>query len=99
MFRSAFILTVLLGASAPAFASTPFTATLETPVAERVRLVADSSVWVCEGTSCSSVLQRTKPTAKACKAFAKEAGRVTAYGTAGQALTEAEIADCNTRAK
>jgi hypothetical protein len=100
MIRTALIaLTLTLGA-APAFATgTAFTATLEAPVAERTRIVADGAVWVCQDASCSALLNRSTPTVRACKQLVRETGRLTAYSNGTLSLTSDEVAECNTRAR
>ena len=72
-----------------------FTVKLEAPVAEQTRVIAQNTVWTCDGDTC---LARADHGAnvRSCRQFVRESGvRVTAYGTAGDELTADEIARCN----
>ena len=84
------------GFAGAAYARDPvFTVKLEAPVAEQTRVIAQSTVWTCEGDTC-----RARPShassVRACRQFVRESGaRVTAYGPEGDELTADEIARCN----
>lgn len=72
-----------------------FTVKLEAPVAEQTRVIAQNTVWTCEGDTC-----RARPShassVRACRQFAREIGaRITSYGPEGDELTADEIARCN----
>lgn len=72
-----------------------FTVKLEAPVAEQTRVIAQNTVWTCEGDTC---LARPSHGAnvRSCRQFVRESGaRVTAYGHEGDELTPDEIARCN----
>jgi hypothetical protein len=72
-----------------------FTVKLEAPVAEQTRIIAQNTVWTCEGDTC---LARPNHGAnvRSCRQFVRESGaRVTSYGTEGDELTAEEIARCN----
>ncbi len=90
---SALIGVVLVG---PAFARDPvFTARLEAPLAAGVRVIAQNTVWSCDGDTC-----RSRPShgasVHACRQFVRESGaRVLAYGPEGGELTADELARCN----
>ena len=79
-----------------AYARDPvFTIKLEAPVSERTRVIAQNTVWTCEGDTC---LARPSHGAnvRSCRQFVRESGaRVTAYGAEGDELTADEIARCN----
>ncbi len=92
------VIAVLASASfaGAAYARDPvFTVKIETPVAEQTRVIAQSTVWTCEGDTC---LARPSHGAnvRSCRQFVRESGaRVVAYGTQGDELTADEIARCN----
>ena len=72
-----------------------FTVKLDAPVAEQTRVIAQNTVWTCEGDTCLA-----RPThganVRSCRQFVRESGaRVTAYGSEGDELSADEIARCN----
>ncbi len=71
-------------------------ATLVTPQA--ITLTLDSRRWACETTG--ACVGRgggtTQPLMRECRRFVGRLGAVSAYARDGLALTEAEIAQCNT---
>lgn len=80
-----------------AYARDPvFTVKLESPVAEQTRVIAQNTLWSCEGDTC---LARPSHGAnvRSCRQFVREAGgvRVVAYGTEGDELSADELARCN----
>ena len=85
--------------AAPAIAGTAFTATLANPIDNRTDFVANKAVWICEDTTCNAELRRKSPTVRACKEVAKEIGELASYESERGSLSEAELAECNTRAK
>ncbi len=92
-FVSTAILSTMI--AAPAFASTPFTATLETPKAERERITAYDAIWICEGDTCQADLNRSTVTVRLCKKVVEEIGAVTAFTSPEGGLTEEELETCN----
>lgn len=62
------------------------------------QIVARSTVWTCEGDTC-----RARPnhavSVSACRAFVREAGPVTAYGTERRQLTAEQLTACNAAAR
>lgn len=90
---SALASVVLVG---PAFARDPvFTARVEAPVAAGNRVIAQNTLWNCDGDTC-----RARPShgvsVRACRQFARESGaRVVAYGSEARSLSADEIARCN----
>jgi predicted TIM-barrel enzyme len=72
-----------------------FTVKLEQPVAEQTRVIAQNTIWTCNGDTC-----RARPdhaaTVRSCRQFVRELGaRVTAYGPEGDELTAEQLARCN----
>lgn len=83
-----------------AAAATPFSAGLASPKEKRERVIADSTVWICEGASCVATNEtRSRPSVKACRRLAREVGVLTSYSAAGQSLSDADLAACNESAK
>tara|TARA_Y100000052_G_C2880589_1_gene45247 strand:- start:10 stop:309 length:300 start_codon:yes stop_codon:yes gene_type:complete len=95
MLRFASVALISLAVAAPALASTTFTATLATPVDAPNRVTAYDAVWVCEDSTCEAVLNRSSATVRVCKKVVEEIGAISAFGTAEDALDEAEVAECN----
>jgi hypothetical protein len=85
------------GLTAPAFARDPvFTVKLAAPVAEQTQVIAQNTLWNCDGDTCLARADHAV-SVRACRQFIREAGdvRVTAYGTEGRELTADELARCN----
>ena len=73
---------------------------LKTPVASKTKVVAGGAVFVCEGAECVSAQAPSRAlTAAACKALAKEVGRVSAFGGDSKSLDAEDLARCNASAK
>lgn len=93
-----FVLAAVLsaGLAAPAFARDPvFTVKLEAPVTEQTRVIAQNTIWNCEGDTCVARPNHAS-TVRSCRQFVREAdARVVAYGPAGNELSADEIARCN----
>ena len=68
------------------------------PVSEK-RIVAESVVWSCEGTTCTAELDRKAPTVRICKKIAKEVGELAALRNTKSELTAEQLAECNASAK
>lgn len=98
MLRSAIAAAAFAAIAAPAFASNSYTFETVNPVSEK-RIVAESVVWSCEGTTCVAELDRKKPTVRICKKIAKEVGEVAALRNTKSELTADELVECNTAAK
>jgi hypothetical protein len=96
--RSLMIAAVLsAGLAAPALARDPvFTIKLQAPLAEPTRVIAQNTIWNCEGDTCSARPSHAA-TVRSCRQFVREAGdvRVIAYGPQGDELSADEIARCN----
>lgn len=75
-------------------------AALETPVAAKTKIVAGGAVFVCEGAECVSTAAPSRAmTSAACKALAKEVGRVSAFGGETKSLDAEDLGRCNGAAK
>lgn len=97
MIRTSIFAAAALAFTVPAFAGA-FTATLEQPVTERTRYVADGAVWICEGDTCTAELKRRKVSLKGCKEIADEAGRLTGYTNGSAELSADDLEKCNNAA-
>lgn len=86
------------GLTAPAFARDPvFTLKLSAPVAEQTQVIAQNTLWNCDGDTCLARADHAV-SVRACRQFIREAGgdvRVVSYGTEGRELSADEIARCN----
>ena len=72
-----------------------FTVKLQAPVAEQTRVIAQNTIWNCEGDTCVARPDHAS-TVRACRQFVRQLGaQVVAYGPAGNELTGEEIARCN----
>jgi hypothetical protein len=73
---------------------------LDAPVAAKTKVVAGGAVFVCEGAECVSAQAPSRAlTAVACKALAKEVGRVSAFGGETKSLDADDLTRCNAAAK
>jgi hypothetical protein len=96
-----FVLAAIVGASLIATAGASpniFRAELESPVAERTRVVASSVVWLCEGNTCLAQKDTRTVSVRQCRALAEEVGRIVSFGGAERQLTAEQVAECNQRA-
>ncbi|MFN7163558.1 MAG: CC_3452 family protein [Hyphomonas sp.] len=98
MLRSILATAAFAAIAAPAFASNSYTFETVNPVSQK-RIVAESVVWSCEGTTCRAELDRKAPTVRICKKIAKEVGEVSALRNTKSELTAEQLAECNTAAK
>lgn len=72
-----------------------FTVKLAEPVAEQTRVIAQNTVWNCEGDTCVASANHSA-TVRSCRLFVREAGlRVVAYGPEAQPLSAEDLARCN----
>ncbi|MFN3521926.1 MAG: CC_3452 family protein [Phenylobacterium sp.] len=83
----------------PALAAGPVTATLATPVSEKLRLIAGGAVFICETDTCvaRAAAPRTFAT-DTCRTIARKVGPLTAFA-ARRPLDEARLAACNAAAR
>lgn len=83
-----------------AFADGRIAAALDAPVPAKTKVVAGGAVFVCEGSECVSTQAPSRAlTAVACKALAKEVGRVAAFGGETKSLDADDLTRCNASAK
>lgn len=71
-----------------------FTVKLTTPVAERTQVIAQNTIWTCEGDTCVAAATHSA-TVRSCRQFVREAGPVTAYGPENDPLSAEELDRCN----
>ncbi len=82
-----------LSLAAPAFAAGEVSATLQSPVAAKTKVVAGGSVFQCVDTTCTAAFPTDRAmSAAACKQLVKEVGPVSAYGRDDKQI---DIARCN----
>ena len=98
MLRSALAAAAFAALAAPAFASNSYTFETANPVSTK-RIVAESVVWTCEGTTCTAELDRKAPTVRICKKIVKEVGEIAALRNTKSELTAEQLAECNASAK
>jgi hypothetical protein len=98
VIRSLLVAAVIsAGLTAPAFARDPvFTLKLAAPVAEQTLVIAQNTLWNCDGDTCLARAGHAV-SVRACRQFVREAGdvRIVSYGTEGRELSADEIARCN----
>jgi hypothetical protein len=98
MLRSAFAAIALLGLALPAFGNTAYSFETANPVEQR-RVIAESVVWTCEGTTCTAQLDRKRPTVRICRQIVRQVGEVTALRNSNTELSAEELAQCNASAR
>lgn len=99
MKRIALAAVLAIAAATPAFAATEFQARLASPMPESEKIVTKGALWSCEDDVCIARLNVSKPSLKACRALAKEAGEIATFGNANAALDEAALVKCNEAAR
>ena len=72
--------------------------TLSAPAA-KAEYIIDGALWKCQETACRAAFVDDMPAFRSCKRVVTITGAVTSFTWRGKALTESEIAVCNTRAK
>jgi len=97
MLRSFIAAAAFAAIAAPAFASSSYTFETINPVKDK-RVIAESVVWSCEGTTCKAELDRKAPTVRICKKIVKEVGAISALRNTKSELTAEQIAECNAAA-
>lgn len=83
------------GANAAYARDAVFTARLQQPVSEPTRVIAQDTIWDCEGDTC-----RARPdhgaNVRSCRQLARELdGRITEYGAESDRLSADELSRCN----
>ncbi len=72
-----------------------YTIKLEAPVSEQTRVIAQNTIWTCEGDTCRA-RSSNGANVRACRQFVRESGvRVSEFGSDADALSSDEIARCN----
>ena len=87
-------------AAGSANAAGPISATLQSPLASKSRVVAGGALWACEGTSCvaTSAVERTISVAS-CRELAKAVGALSAFGNGDKVFDAEALAKCNAAAR
>lgn len=79
-----------------AFAADGGVATLQTPIAKPIELIAGDGYWNCAGTSCTAGGATDQSlTVSTCKTIVKAAGPVSSFKVGGGALPDKLLAKCN----
>ena len=89
------LLTSLTIMATPAHAGTVLTAKLLTPVAQKERLIADETLWICEESVCTAHVRSTSVSVKACQKLTAQVGPLQFYGNANRALDDEALQTCN----
>ncbi|KCZ54716.1 hypothetical protein HY29_13640 [Hyphomonas beringensis] len=97
MLRSAAIGAAFLALTGPAFAAT-FTFETAAPVGDD-KVVANGTVFLCDGTVCKGDMNRKKASVRDCKKIAKKAGEIISFGNADSQLDAEEIEECKATAR
>lgn len=72
--------------------------TLQQPAAQNDYII-DGANWVCSGASCHADYVSDMPALRSCQRVVAKLGAVSSFTYRGQALNEADLATCNTRAR
>ncbi len=94
MFRPVFL--AAIAAIATPAAAADYSAKLATPSTGRI--VARDINWTCSADGCQGATAESRP-AVLCQALAKQTGRIESFLVDGRALSEADLAKCNSAAK
>ena len=95
MPRPMLFLAAIAAVAAPAAAAN-YSAKLATPASGRI--VARDINWTCGADGCQGATAESRP-AVLCQALAKQTGRIENFMVDGRALSDAELAKCNSAAK
>lgn len=91
---------ISLSFAGAAFADGKVSASLATPVAAKIKVVAAGALFVCEGSTCvASSAQGRTVTVSGCKELVKAVGAVTAFSNGKRAIEGEALANCNAVAK
>lgn len=91
------MLTVSFLFAATAGNATTYRVSLAEATDQRTPVIRNAA-WVCDGTECATAAARSGP-ANSCVHIVRELGPVTAFTSDGEALSEEELAECNSRAR
>ena len=95
MSRPVLSLAAIATLAVPAAAAN-YSATLATAASGRI--VARDINWTCGADGCQGATAESRP-AVLCQALAKQTGRIETFMVDGRALSEPELAKCNSAAK
>jgi hypothetical protein len=96
MLKLALAATIALSVAGAAFAETPMTAALNTPVAKPTEFIAGSTLWACAEKACVAKTAGTETDSwLECRKLVQQVGKVTGYVS----LDDNKIAMCNAGAK
>lgn len=71
-------------------------ATLQSPLAAPITLIAGDAQWTCQGATCTAPMaQEGVLTVQTCRTLAKATGAITAYSVDDRALPAPLLARCN----
>ena len=94
------VLAVANAAAAMPADTGPVVAKLQTPVAKKVRPIAGSAVFNCDGDVCTAATPAAATnTVPGCRELARRVGALTSYGLDGATLDADGLARCNAGAK
>jgi len=100
------VLTVLAAAALllalPAEARAPLVESAELTLAAptaKAEYIIDGALWKCLEAACRAAFVDDMPAFRSCKRVVAVTGAVTAFTWRGKALSESEIAVCNTKAR
>jgi hypothetical protein len=95
-----FALAIATGAAAAPADTGPVVAKLQAPVAKKVRPIAGSAVFNCDGDVCTAATPAAATnTVPGCRELARRVGAFTSYGPDGATLDADALARCNAAAK
>lgn len=102
LFTARYILPLIALIALPAAARPPLVEsaelTLAAPAAQ-AEVIIDGALWTCRDTACRAATVADMPATRSCQRVVAVTGAVTAFTWRGKALSEAQIAICNTKAK
>jgi hypothetical protein len=86
--------------AAPALAQTPASSlTFKDPRPGPASTIIDGAVWRCSPSGCTANGGDSQRPLRACRRVVTQLGQVSAFTWQGQALSAADVADCNTAAR
>lgn len=96
MTRIAAIIAAATLVAAPAFAGTYSAKPVAAP--STAKIIGKDISWACAGGTCRGSTEASRPVVL-CQDLAKHAGRIESFIADGQALSDEQLAKCNTAAK
>ena len=67
--------------------------------ATKSEAIIDGALWKCQDTTCKAASVSEMPTLRSCQVVVRQLGAVSQFTYRGISLTEAQLAQCNTKAK